>query len=472
MASSILQNLPPFLKNAWRMEHDAEQQARNRKELEEWSMSTLAEAHMRFQIDRFYDALNQESLGHTPSLSDLAVGKILDILGASADFDADVRIIAQNLTWPSLKQILSDPRTTYQGLRAFLRLPQTLLAEEDRKALDIDEAVLLNERYIRSQARDANYNGEHLVSLEDLSAVLRPDIVVNRHDETERPIERTRLQNDQPPGMLEFARADLPRGGLQILDELRKRSLKIHSSDASFSQTFGQITNHIFQDFDWSNTLVAGDVVMEALLCTDHSKSISEEETPFTLQDHSIDMYVYGLTPGDANRKLEEIHQIWVSNLPSTAERQVVKSAKTISFLATCPYRRIRVVLKLFASPTEILLNSDMDTCAITFDGSRVFMLPRCARAIETGYSVFTTDLVWGYHLDNHRAIHESQVFEYADRGFGLRILPSYARFLEKDNLETTAEKAFQLSTGEILGNSEEENGTAYGGEESDEDVL
>lgn len=61
----------------------------------------------------------------------------------------------------------------------------------------------------------------------------------------------------------------------------------------------------------------------------------------------------------------------------------------------------MQIVLKWVASPTEVLLNFDLDPCAIGFNGKDVFMLPRCARALETGYSVFTTYLVEGHYFAN-----------------------------------------------------------------------
>ena len=69
-------------------------------------------------------------------------------------------------------------------------------------------------------------------------------------------------------------------------------------------------------------------------------------------------------------------------------------------------------------------------------------MLPRCARAIETGYCVFTMDLIWGHRLGNRRETQMYRVFKYANRGFGLRILSSYARSLEKKNYPSDHESS------------------------------
>ena len=187
-------------------------------------------------------------------------------------------------------------------------------------------------------------------------------------------------------------------------------------------------------------------MALTTLLHTDPSKDDDR-----AVMDPDIDVYIYGLGPEDANRKVEEIHDAWVRNLPVSArERLVVKNAKTINFLSTYPQRRIQILLKLLPSPTDILLNFDLDACAIGFDGLNVLMLPRCARAIETGYSVFTMDLVWGHHLGDRRASQENRIFKYADRGFGLRILPSYCRSLEEDNLESAV---FEKAQSPVSGN-------------------
>lgn len=87
------------------------------------------------------------------------------------------------------------------------------------------------------------------------------------------------------------------------------------------------------------------------------------------------------------------------------------------------------------ASPAEVLLNFDLDQCAIGFTGTNVLLLPRCARALETGYTVFTTDLVQGHHLGDRRETQLPRIYKYADRGFGIRILPQYLRHLEYRHL-------------------------------------
>ena len=412
-----MSSFPHFILNGWRLQQGEEGRARAAGELKESTTSSLAETFMTSQLDKHFASTDQGR--STPSLASIAVAKVLEILENSDNLAADVKTILENLSSTTLHQLLNDPRTPYPLLRNFLNLPQTL-AVRDRPIVDVDEANLRNEHYIRS--RDSNRDGMYLVFLEDLIDVLP--------------------KASQDKTSISLIRKDPPKGGLEILDELRKRELTIQPSSTSFCGVFERITHGILRGLDWSNVLVAGGMALTTLLHTDPSK-----DNDRAVRDPDIDLYIYGLGPQDANRKVEEIYNTWVRNLPATAQAKlVVKNAKVINFLSSYPHRRIQIVLKLLPSPTDILLNFDLDACAVGFDGSRVLMLPRCARAIETGYSVFTMDLVWGHHLGDRRASQENRVFKYADRGFGLRILPSYARSLEEENLEAVFFKKPQSS--------------------------
>ena len=90
------------------------------------------------------------------------------------------------------------------------------------------------------------------------------------------------------------------------------------------------------------------------------------------------------------------------------------------------------IELDLFDSVTSGLLHSESDLYAMCYDGANVLMLPRCARAIETGHSILTSRLWYGSGVNcGLRKIYRVMELDHA---FGLRILPSYARSL-KENL-------------------------------------
>lgn len=167
---------------------------------------------------------------------------------------------------------------------------------------------------------------------------------------------------------------------------------------------------------------------LNTLLCTDPTL-----DNPFP--DSDLDLYIHGLPPHKANEKINHIYSVWSSNVgpSSTAAGLCIKNSKTVNLLGRFPDRRIQIVLKIVKTPAEVLLNFDLDPCAIGFDGKKVFMLPRAARALETGYTTFTMHLIHGHHLGDRRATQEQRIYKYASRGFGIRILPAYMGSLSLD---------------------------------------
>ena len=427
-------SLPFFLLTAWRLSPDSFTEAKQRDELKGWTVSNLASACLKFQLEQ-YEKLQEQRQGSrsrfTHTLTALATKKILDLLKSSNGLYADVRSLVERIDGGTLRLLLKDPRTPYVILRLLDHFSPRCISNAKRRIVDIDEAILASETFVSSGYRDDK--NQYLVTLQDLCTVFGPL---------------------GPSGKLVLTRKTPPKGGFEFLDEKRPSTVCIHASDSDFSETFDVITNGILRGLDWNNVFVAGGMALEALLHTDTSRDASEEFSNSSSEsseergsstddtnkasDCDIDIYLYDLTPEQANAKIDHIHRVWKSNLPaSNNETSILKTSKTITFFAEWPNRRVQIVLKLLHSPLDILLNFDLDPCAIGFDGERVWMMPRCARALETGYSVFTMSLVWGHYLSNRRETHEKRVFKYANRGFGLRILPSYIKTLEHNRLES-----------------------------------
>ncbi|KAL8828173.1 MAG: hypothetical protein Q9170_006714 [Blastenia crenularia] len=276
----------------------------------------------------------------------------------------------------------------------------------DRKLVDLDETILVNEQYLRSK-KLASY-GNYLVTLDDLCKLFGPPT------------------DDE---FIQLRRKTPPKGGFEFLNEERHRFVRILSSDSSFIRSFDYVTKGSLKGLNWDRAFVQGEIVLHALLHTDSG----------SIADYGIDLYLYDMTPEEANCKVEEIYNIWSANLGTDSEHAVIKNAKTINFVPKHPHPQVHIILKLLHSPMDSLFRVGLDPYAICFDGSRVFMLPRCARALETGYSVFTMDLIWGYRLGNRRGIQEERVFRCAEQGFGFRILPSYCRSLGQHDTDDMA---------------------------------
>lgn len=447
--------LPLFLTNAWRFDQNEFSRAGARHQLDEWTISSLAETHVKSQLNSYERMMEEQRLLNksyirTPSLTSLSASKIIEVLDGSDNLTADVQMIAKSLNSTTLREVLKDPRTSYTVLRTFLALPPAYgpgnAGETARMLVDIDEAIIANEHYIRSRGAEKNQDGKGLVSLNNASVLFGTSPATD---------------SDEP---LTIRRKGPPKGGLEFLDENRRRSVEVQPSSKAFAKAFDRITRGILKGLNWSNVFVAGGIALTTLLQTDSTEDDKKE-----VKDSDIDIYIYGLGPNQANDKVKHISEVWSNNLPpDNKQRLVVKNSKTINFLADYPNRRIQIILKLIQSPTQVLLNFDLDACAVGFDGKEVLMLPRFARAMETGYSTFTMDLIWGHHLGDRRATQGVRVFKYADRGFGLRILPSYARSLEKTGVKKRKDRTGLSERENDKADEDGENGDNSGADEEE----
>ncbi|KAJ7322957.1 hypothetical protein DFH08DRAFT_941686 [Mycena albidolilacea] len=141
-----------------------------------------------------------------------------------------------------------------------------------------------------------------------------------------------------------------------------------------------------------------------------------------------IDAYIYGLSPTEANEKVGHIFDTFCANLPPGSQTLVVRNCSTITFYAQYPLRRIQIVLKLVEWPKTVLLNFDLHICAMGWDGATLWMLPRTARALEVGCNVFTMGFIHSHYFVRARKNGKCRIFlfKYADKGYEIRILPSY----------------------------------------------
>ena len=211
---------------------------------------------------------------------------------------------------------------------------------------------------------------------------------------------------------------------MEFLDDQRQRSVSLTATDQHFRHNFSKFTNGILDGMNWANTLAAGEAALASLL----------DDTPVHEDDEGDDivLYIYGLNAEQANAKLRHIWEIWRGNLPNTnTQRLVVKNPTSIRFVPDYQVPRIRIELRLYQSAYEVLIGLYPDQCAVAFEGTRAIMLPRCARALETGYSVFKMYLVWGNQLTHWQNYNMKRARLSTNFGFGLRILPAWIRSLE-----------------------------------------
>ncbi|KAK7057988.1 hypothetical protein R3P38DRAFT_3253024 [Favolaschia claudopus] len=355
-----------------------------------------------------------------PSLVDLMAGK----MDASAVDEIPEVVLSRHIwEWHSVPYTIFRAALTRMSADsaepAKKKQKKAKAPEAQGEGKDIDDWIISHEKYMRDNERLGQDWQHGLVSFQDADCeAIFPGSVKSTKART-----LTRLPNIS---------------GYKILDAKRSPKIDIQPSLAAFRRKFESMSDGLLKGLNWNNVIVAGGIVLGGLL------SVSGAGDEWKASD--IDMYFYGLTPTQANAKIAEIFSRFKANLPPRSPVLIVRNAKTITFYSRYPLRRIQIVLKLVKSPRAVLLNFDLDICAMCYDGTNVWMLPRAARALETGYNVFTMSMIQGHYLSERRATQEQRVFKYADRGYGLRILPSYI-----SSLKESETKLDSISRGEVL---------------------
>ncbi|KAF8325551.1 uncharacterized protein EI90DRAFT_3146663 [Cantharellus anzutake] len=314
---------------------------------------------------------------------------------------------------------------------------------------DVDEWILKNESYLRILSRRHNLklipaDAPHAVSSWKYGLVTVGDI--------QSVIPDCTIISDKKGEALEIRRRPVTSfPGYTVLHAKRHQSIFLQTSKEGFKKRWDEMTDGILTGLDWSNVFVAGGMVLSTLLTPELPSKLSSSpgaKKPKDSEDSDIDLYIYGLPPQEANAKIEHIETVYKKNLPPNAPFFVVRNSQTITFYSEYPRRRVQIVLKLIGSPREVLLNFDLDVCAAGYDGADVWLLPRCVRALETGLIVFTMDLIDGHYLGDRKATRDQRVFKYANKGYGICILPSYLDFLAVYN---DPEALTDISRGEDL---------------------
>ncbi|KIY61234.1 hypothetical protein CYLTODRAFT_363128 [Cylindrobasidium torrendii FP15055 ss-10] len=404
----------------------------------------MGEAVLKAQIEA---SIQRQELRSAPPLVQTALE--IDIAELSASQSSPEAVVDAILQSPGLKgwgpaqrkRLWTWTRIPYHiraaGLAALIDKEEDLDAQTHKQSdgdsiehvSDQDEWILQNESYLRClshtvEKADYSHHWSYgLVQISQLPAVLAQSLTIVDSYGSTLKLER--------PGTL---------SGFCILGERRKSALCIQSSTSAFRSQWDYMTDGVLEGLDWSNIIAAGGVVLGTMLTRrDISTNWDTVHHPNEWLASDIDLYLYGLELDEANQRIKDIAQVYQSNLAPDAPFLIVRSSQTVTLYSTWPRKRVQIVLKLVQSPREVLLNFDLDPCAIGYDGKDVWMLPRFVRAIETGYTNFTMDIIGGHYLGDRKASRETRVFKYADKGFGLRFLPSYLSSLVDDNDQPVA---------------------------------
>jgi ankyrin repeat protein len=148
---------------------------------------------------------------------------------------------------------------------------------------------------------------------------------------------------------------------------------------SNFKRNFGLFCEWQLDDIDWKNIIVCGGSVLASLMSP---YDVTREQYQMMYNSIEIELFIYGLGGDDANKKLLEIYASIKRRNPY--DLLCVRTPDYISIVSQSPFRSIKIRLRLYKSPAEVLMGFDTDCCAIGYDGDKVYGTPRWHYAITT----------------------------------------------------------------------------------------
>ncbi len=96
-------------------------------------------------------------------------------------------------------------------------------------------------------------------------------------------------------------------------------------------------------------------------------------------RDSDIDLFVYGLSPQEASKKVGDIFEFLRR---SSARVLTVRSEHCVTFICSGvggrTVRHVQVILRCYMSPAEVLMGFDVDCCCVAFNGQRLVFVVLC----------------------------------------------------------------------------------------------
>lgn len=169
-----------------------------------------------------------------------------------------------------------------------------------------------------------------------------------------------------------------------------------------FNDSWADVSSGMFEGMDWSNVVAAGGSVLLAL-----------GASPATSNSSDIDLFLYGLTPSEANEKVKHIVDV-VERNSGNGQAAIVRTQHALTIIGDYPRRHVQIILRLYMNPAEVLMGFDIDCCCVGYDGSKVLALKRARRAINRRYNLVD--------LSRRSLTYETRLFKYSKRGYAVLV--------------------------------------------------
>jgi hypothetical protein len=178
--------------------------------------------------------------------------------------------------------------------------------------------------------------------------------------------------------------------GKTILDLKKTKEIRLQPSIDSFVSTFEVLTDGLLKGLNWGAEWRWPHCLAPIM--------------PTMFRNTKAPTLTFSFVDSDLSRRVEQIYDTWLSNLPPNSYPHVLRNSRTITygpshstpapmecsiecyirFLADYPIKRVQIILKLVESPKEVLLKFDLDPCSMGFDGKELWLLPRAALALQS----------------------------------------------------------------------------------------
>ncbi|KAG8887776.1 hypothetical protein FRB98_009036 [Tulasnella sp. 332] len=217
--------------------------------------------------------------------------------------------------------------------------------------------------------------------------------------------------------------ADLTDKYVMALDDKTRRKdgeLAMASTFEDFKSRWAIFSEGALSQLtDWTGVVAAGGSVLACLaplpdriVKQGSKRAIRKYYHSEAYPASDIDLFLYGMTPEQAEEKCKAIFAAVRDSVPW--EVTTVRTKNAVSIHCQYPYRSVQIVLRLYHSPAEILAGFDVDSSCVAFDGQHVLATPRAVISLITQSNKVA--------MDRRSPSYEVRLAKYAQRGFEIHI--------------------------------------------------
>ena len=155
-----------------------------------------------------------------------------------------------------------------------------------------------------------------------------------------------------------------------------------------FNMRLGEIFSE-FDDFDWSNVLLAGGLV-SGLLETKYDKTMYTES--------DLDLFLYGKNQKEMKEAYIRTYEYFKKKF-GTIYSFIYNNSMVVTILSPKFRRVIQLIGTEFSKPIDIIKNFDLTHCQVGFDGQNVIYTSEFIKSIQTRITKITKFSIHAYRL-------------------------------------------------------------------------